>query len=109
MASDERQTAKNNALIILTTTEKRFNFCRPTNIAFHDFTIGKVSPRALKLLLVLGVNFFPTPLHPTLNINNIMDRFERHLHIHSVFSGSEDLIPLSKQKIYVRSKWKPPA
>ena len=109
MASDERQTAKNNALIILTTTEKRFNFCRPTNLAFHNLTIGKVAPRALQLLLGLGVNFCPTPLRPTLNIDNIMDRFERDLHIHSVFSGSEDLIPLAKQKIYVRSKWKPPA
>ena len=44
-----------------------------------------------------------------LNINKIMERFETDLHICSVFSGSEDLIPLTNPKIYVRSKWKPPA
>ena len=38
-----------------------------------------------------------------------MQRFERDLHIRSVFAGSEDLIPLSNLKIYVRSKWAPPA
>ena len=44
-----------------------------------------------------------------LNINNSMERFERDLHIDSIFSGSEDLIPLANPKIYVRPKWKPPA
>ena len=38
-----------------------------------------------------------------------MECFERDLHIFSVFAGSEDLIPLTNPKIYVRSKWKPPA
>ena len=38
-----------------------------------------------------------------------MERYERDLHICSVFAGSEDLIPLANPKIYVRSKWKPPA
>ena len=36
-----------------------------------------------------------------------MKRFERDLHILSVFTGSEDLIPLANPKIYIRSKWKP--
>ena len=48
---DERRSAKQNALVILTTMEKWFYFCRPTNLAFHDLTIGKVAPRALQLLL----------------------------------------------------------
>ena len=89
--------------------EKWFYFCRPTNLAFHNLTISKVAPRALQSLLGLGVNFCPTPLRPTLNIDKNMERFERDLHIRSVFSGSEELIPLSKPKIYVRSKWTPPA
>ena len=38
-----------------------------------------------------------------------MERFERDLHIWSVFAGSEDLIPLANPKIYIRSKWKPRA
>ena len=38
-----------------------------------------------------------------------MQRFERDLHIRSVFAGSEELIPLANPKIYVRSKWTPPA
>ena len=38
-----------------------------------------------------------------------MERFERDLHIRSVFSGSEDLIPIANPKIYVSSKWTPPA
>ena len=60
------------------------------------------------MLLGLGVNFCPTPLRPTLNIDKSMECFERDLHIRSVFSGSEDLIPLANLKIYIRSKWKPP-
>ena len=106
---DERRSSKQNALIILTTMEKWFYFCRPTNLAFHDITIGKVTPKALQSLLGLRVNFFPTPLFPTLSINKIMERFEKDLHICSVFAGSEGIIPLSNLKIYVRSKWKPPA
>ena len=54
---DERRSAKQNALVILTTMEKWFCFCRPTNLAFHDLTIGKVTPRSLQSLLGLGVNF----------------------------------------------------
>ena len=38
-----------------------------------------------------------------------LQRFERDLHIRSVFAGSEDLLPVSNPKIYVRSKWSPPA
>ena len=37
-----------------------------------------------------------------------MERFERELHILSVFVGSEELITLANPKIYVRSKWTPP-
>ena len=61
--------------------EKWFYFCQPTNLAFHDLTIGKVAPKALQSLLGLGVDFCPTHLHPTPNINNSMERFERDLHI----------------------------
>ena len=50
------------------------------------------------------VNFCPIPLCPTLNINKSMERFERDLHIRSVFAGSEDLIPLANVNIYIRSK-----
>ena len=60
------------------------------------------------MMLGIGVNFCLTPLRPTLNINKSMERFEGDLHICSVFSSSEDLIPLSNPKIYGRSKWKPP-
>ena len=49
--------------------EKWFYFCRPTNLAFHDLTIGKVAPKAPQLMLGLRVNFCPTPLRPKLNIN----------------------------------------
>ena len=59
---DERQSATQNALLILTAMEKWFYFCRPNNLAFHNLTIGKVAPKALQLLLLLGVNFYPTPL-----------------------------------------------
>ena len=38
-----------------------------------------------------------------------MERFKRDLHIRSVFTASEELIPLANPNIYVRSKWKPPA
>ena len=91
-------------LLILTNIEKWFYFCRLTNIAFHDLTIGKMAPKALQSLLRHGVNFCPTPLCPSLNIDKSMERFERDLHIYSVFAGSEDLIPLSNPKIYFRSK-----
>ena len=74
---DERRSAKNNALVVLTTMEKWFYFFRPTNFAFHDLTISKVAPRALQSMLGLGVNFLPTPLRPTLNIDKSMERFER--------------------------------
>ena len=102
-------SAKQNALIILITMEKWFYFCRPTNLAFRNLTIGKVEPKVFQLLLVLEFNFCPTPLRPTLSINKSMERFKRDLHIHSVFSVSEYLIPLANLNIYVRSKWKTPA
>ena len=104
---DERRSAKQNSLLILIAMEKWFYFCRTTNLVFHDLTIGKVAPKSLQLLLGLGVNFFPTPLRPTLNIDKSMESFERDLHIWSFFAGSEDLIPLANPKIHIRSKWKP--
>ena len=88
--------------------EKWFYFFRPTNLAFHDIMIGKVVPKALQSLLGIRVNFCPTHLRPTLNIDKSMERFERDLHIRSVFAGSEDLIPLANTKICIRSKCKPP-
>ena len=66
---------------------KRFYLCRPTNLAFHDITIGKAAPKALQLLLGLGVNFCPAPLRLTFNIDKILERFEIDLHIWSVFAG----------------------
>ena len=87
--------------------EKWFYFYQPTNLAFHDLTIGKVAPKVLPSLLGLRVNLCPTPLCPMLNIDKSIKRFDRDLHIQSVFSGSEYLIPLSNPKIYIRSKWKP--
>ena len=101
---DKRRLAKQNALLILTAMEKWFYFCQPKNLAFHDITIDKVAPKALQSLLELGVNFCPTPLRPTLNIDKSMVGFDRDLHIRSVFSGREDLIPLANPKIYIRSK-----
>ena len=89
--------------------EKWFYFSRTTNLAFHDLKIGKVASKSLQSLLGLGVNFCLPPHHPTLKIDKSMDRFERDLHTRSVFAGSEDLIPLANQKIYVWSKWKPTA
>ena len=71
--------------------------------------IVKVSPKVSQSLLGLQVIFCPAPLHPTLNIDKIMERFKRDLHIRNVFDGSEDLIPLANPNIYIRSKWKPPA
>ena len=56
---DEPRPSKQNALLILTTMQKWFNFCRPTNLAFHDITIGKVDPKSLQLLLGLGVKLCP--------------------------------------------------
>ena len=96
-----------NALLILTNMKYWFYFCQPTNLAFHDLMIGKVAPKALQLLMVLGVNFCPNPLHSELNIDKSMERLERDLHICSVFASSKDLITLSNPKIYIRSKWKP--
>ena len=106
---DERRLKKNNALVILTTIEQWFYFCRPTNFAFNNLTIGKVAPRALQSLLGPGFNFCPTLLRPTLNNDKKMERFERDLHTRSVFAGIEELIPLANQNIYVRSKWTPSA
>ena len=100
---DEQRSAKQNALIILTTMEKWFYFCRPTNLALHNLTIGKVAPKELQSLLGLGLNFCPTNIRPTLNTDKSMERFKRDLHIRSVLSDSEDLIPLANPNIYVRS------
>ena len=87
--------------------EKWFYFYRPTNLAFHDVTISKVAPKSLLSLLGLGVNFCPTPVRPTLNIDKIIESFDTYMHINSIFAVSEDLIPLANPKIYMRSKWKP--
>ena len=94
-------------LLIITAIQKWFYFYQPTNLAFNNITIGKVAPKELQSLLGLGVSFCPTPLRPTLNIDNSMERFERDLHIWSIFAGSKDIIPLANPIIYIRSKWKP--
>ena len=107
LLTDDRRLEKQNALLIITAMKKWFYFYQTTNLAFHDLKIGKVDPKTLHSLLRLGVNFCPTPLRPTFNIENIMKRFERDLHIWSVFAGREDLIPLANTKIYIISKWKP--
>ena len=57
-------------------------------------------------MLGLGVKFCPNLLHPMININKIMERFDRDLHIQSVFTDIEVLMPLANLKIYIRSKWK---
>ena len=72
-----------------------------TNLAFHDLTIGNVSPKALQSLLGLGVKKIPTPLRPMLAIDKSMEKFNRYLYIWSVFAGSEDLMPFSNPKIYI--------
>ena len=82
--------------------QKWLYFCQPTKISFHNLLIGKVTPKALQPLLGLGVNFCPISLCPTLNIDKIMERFERDLHIWSVFAGSEDIMTLANPKIYIR-------
>ena len=81
---------------------KWFYFCRPTNLDFHDLTIGKVGLKSLQSLMGLGINFCPSPLHPMLNTDKRMRRFERDLNIRSVFVGGEDMIPLANPKIYIR-------
>ena len=61
--------------------QKWFYLFQPTNLAFHDLTIGKVALKALQSLLGLGLNFCPTPLRPMLNIDKSMESFERDQHI----------------------------
>ena len=81
---NERRSPKRNKLLIMTAMEKWFYFCQPTNLVFHNLTIGKVAPKALQLLLGHRFNFCPTPLRPTLNINKSMERFERPAHSESL-------------------------
>ena len=51
---DEQRSEKQNALLIFTALEKWFYFCRTTNLAFYDLTIGKVAQKHYSRFWELG-------------------------------------------------------
>ena len=89
-----------------------YYFARPTNLAFHDLTPGKVMPPAAKSLLGLSMKFIPTPRYTSHHMMPTLDRFERDLTVKAFWVGDESLSSLGGEteapKLYVRSKWTPP-
>lgn len=89
-----------------------YYFARPSNLAFHDLTPGKVVPPAARSLLGLSLKFIPTPKVTTCDLQPSFTRFERDLHIKAYFAGDDSLISKlgmnEAPKLYVRSNWTPP-
>ena len=102
-----------NACELMARMSVWYYFARPTNLAFHDLTQGKIVPPAARSLLGMSLKFIPTPPLTGLpkDLNNSLDRFERDMQIKSFFAGSEDGLLASTStmpKLYIRSKWTPP-
>jgi hypothetical protein len=87
-------------------------FARPTNLAFHDLTPGKVMPTAAKSLLGLSMKFIPTPKYTTHHMIPSLDQFQRNIIFKTYWIGDKSIKSLTKTdeapKLYVRSKWAPP-
>ena len=85
---------------------------RPTNLAFHDLTLGKVMPQATASLLGLNLKFIPKPEHTTssLDLLKTTERLERDLHRKIYFAGAEEKKEdqdKEKSKLYLPSDWRP--
>jgi hypothetical protein len=65
-----------NACYLLRNMSVWYYFARPTNLAFHDLTPGKVMPSALKSLLGLSMKFIPTPKFTTHHMMPLLDCFQ---------------------------------
>jgi hypothetical protein len=89
-----------------------YYFARPTNLAFHDLTPGKVMPTAAKSLLGLSMKFIPTPKYTTHHMILSLNRFQCDIVVKTYWVGNKSIEPLTKTdkapKLYVRSKWTPP-
>ena len=60
-ASDPTLSTRHNASITLAKLPTWYYFSRPSNLAFHDFTINHKPEKNLRSLLGLGLKFIQTP------------------------------------------------
>ena len=100
-------TILQNALRIYGETLLDKHHSRPTNLAFHDLTNGKVIPKAYKSVLGLSYKFIPTPGKTWSKVEKSLERLERDTHLKAYFAG--DPTSVTAPPLRVKSKWRPPA
>ena len=80
-------------------------------MVFHDLTEGRICPPDCKMLLGLGSKFVIQPDMTTSNsdIKLSFDRFDRDIQVKAFFAGMGEDDGMGSSKLYVKSKWVPPA
>jgi len=80
-------------------------------MVFHDLTEGRICPPDCKTLFGLGSKFVIQPEWTTSNsdINLSFDRFDRNIQVKSFFADMGEDDDMGSSKLYVKSKWIPPA
>ena len=101
------RTIHQNAVTQLAATPFWHYCIKPSNLAFYDFTVGKVVPPAATSLLGLSSKFIVKPEQKTSSREMLesMDRLERDVHLKIFFAGVKNDKPRSK--LYVKSDWRP--
>ena len=97
-----------NTIRVLRGTSPGYYFNSPSNLAFHDLTSGKSLPPATSTVMGLSTKFIPTPRFTTSRVTAMesFERFERDLNLKVFFAG-DDLVELSRTKLYVKSIFRP--
>ena len=97
-----------NAIRVLGDTPPGYYFNSPSNLAFHDLTIGKALPPAAHAVMGLWDRFIPTPSTTTKRVIAIeaFERLDRDVSLKVYFAGDTLLEP-SKNKLYVNSTFCP--
>lgn len=100
------KSVSHNAFCVFNKLIYWYYLARPSNLAFHDLTIGKIAPKASRALLGLSLKFCPTPSRPVYNIQPSLERFFRSIKVKAHWAGSppEDC----SLKMLVPSSWTPP-
>ena len=104
------RTVHQNAVSILAETPFWHYCVNPSNLAFYDFTRGKIVPPAATSLLGLSAKFIVKPEYtgsPN-DTKEALDRLERDLHLKIFFSGVEPEEPdKPRSKLRIKSDWRP--
>ena len=106
---DSSTSIHKNAIRVLGDTPLGYYLNSPSNLAFHDLTIGKALTQAAHIVMGLSNKFIPTPSTTTERVTAIeaFERLDRDVSLKVYFAG-DTLLESSKTKLYVNSTFHPP-